>query len=251
MSFDRLLRLLLPAFLLLSCSIKEDRASCPCLLSLDLNDLPVTPVVLDVTGEGYAHTEIVHADTVLVLPVPKGNLAVSAVGGALAEGDGRVRIPVGEEAPPLYLFYADVPALAERVSVPVQLRKQFCVLELVFSGPPGYGPPFEVEVEGDVEGWLRDGGPAPGAFSHRIRPGDDGKAVLRLPRQGDESLRMHIVFADRAVRTFALGSYMAAAGYDWTAPELEDLTLHVDIAVTSVTLSTDLWSQSEETDVWI
>ena len=251
MSFDRIFRLLLPAFLLLSCSVKENRASCPCLLSLEVNDLPVTPVVLDITGEGYAHTEIVYADTVLALPVPKENLAVSAVGGALAEGDGRVRIPVGEETPPLYLFYADVPALAERISVPIQLRKQFCTLELLFSGPPGYGPPFEVEVEGDVEGWLRDGGPAPGPFSRRILPGDGGKAVIRLPRQGDDSLLMHIVFSDRIVRTFALGSYIAASGYDWNAPELDDLTLHVDISLTSVTLSTDLWSHTMDIDLWI
>ena len=131
------------------------------------------------------------------------DLAVSAVGGALAEGDGRVRIPVGEEAQPLYLFYADVPTLAEQVTLPVRLRKQFCTLELAFSGPPGYGPPFEVGVEGNIDGWLRDGGPAPGDFSHRILPGADGRAVLRLPRQGDDSLLMHIIFSDSIVRTFA------------------------------------------------
>jgi hypothetical protein len=62
---------------------------------------------------------------------------------------------------------------------------------------------------------------------------------------------MHIVFSDRIVRTFALGSYIAAAGYDWTAPDLEDLTLQVDISLTSVTFSTDLWSKTEEIDVFI
>lgn len=251
MSFDCLLRLLLPAFLVASCSVKEDRSACPCALFLDLSGLPVSPVVLDVTGEGYAHTEVVHADTVLSLSVPKGDLAVSAVGGALADGDGCVRIPSGEEAPPLYLFYADIPALAEQITVPVELRKQFCTLSLVFSGPPGYGPPFEVEVEGSVDGWLRDGSPSPGAFTRRLLPGDDGKAVLRLPRQGDDSLLMHIVFSDRIVRTFALGSYIAVSGYDWTAPDLADLTLHVDISLTSVTLSTDLWSRTVEIDLWI
>ena len=251
MSSDCLFRLLLPALLLASCSVKEDRSACPCALSLELSGLPVSPVVLDVTGEGFAHTEVVHADTVLVLSVPKGNLAVSAVGVALADGDGSVRIPFGEEAPPLYLFYADVPAFAERITLPVVLRKQFCALSLVFSGPPGYGPPFEVEVEGGVDGWLRDGSPSPGHFSRRLLPGDDGKAVLRLPRQGDDSLLMHIVFSDRIVRTFALGSYIAASGYDWTAPDLEDLTLQVDISLTSVTISTDLWSQTVDIDLWI
>jgi hypothetical protein len=62
---------------------------------------------------------------------------------------------------------------------------------------------------------------------------------------------MHIVFSDQVVRTFALGSYIAASGYDWTAPDLEDLTLHVDISLTSVTVSTDLWSRVEDIELFI
>ena len=263
MSFDRSFRFFLvflplaflPLVLLLllpSCSVKENRAACPCALALELADLPVRPVVVSVTGEEYVYTKVVHADTVLVLPVPKGELTVSAVGGALAEGDGSVRIPVGEEAPPLYLFHADVStAGSEQIVLPVTLHKHFCALKLRFTGPPGYGPPFEVEVEGFVDGWLPSGDPKPGPFTRRLLPGSDGRAILRLPRQGDDSLLMHIVFSDRIVRTFALGSYIAASGYDWTAPDLEDLTLTVDIALTSITFSTDLWSTVEDVEVWI
>ena len=252
MSSDGLLRILVPLLLLLSsCSIKENRAECPCALTLELTGLPVRPVVLGVAGEGYSFTEVIHADTVIVLPVPKGELAVSAVGGALAEGDGSVRIPPGEEAPPLYLFHADVSSAAEQVILPVTLHKQFCTLELLFKGPQGYGPPFEVAVEGFYGGWQPDGSPLTGAFSRRLLPGSDGRAVLRLPRHGDDSLLMHIVFSDQIVRTFALGSYIAASGYDWSAPDLGDLTLHIDISVTSVTVSTDLWSRTEEIEFFI
>ena len=251
MSSDRLLPILASLLLLPSCSVKENRAACPCALALELTGLPVRPVVLSVAGEGYSFTEIVQADTVLVLPVPKGELAVSAVGGALAEGDGSVRIPEGEEAPPLYLFYADVLTDTEQVVLPVMLRKQFCALELLFKGPSGYGPPFEVAIEGAYGGWRSDGSPAPGPFSRRLLPGSDGRATLRLPRQGDDSLLMHIVFSDNIVRTFALGSYIAESGFDWSAPDLGDLTLHVDISLTSVTLSTDLWSRAEEIELFI
>ena len=215
---DRLARLLAGALLLNACSIKEDRTSCPCLLALELSGLPVAPVILDVEGAGYSETVVVHQDTVLVLSVPKGEVTVSAVGGALAEDDGSVVIQEGEEAPPLYLFYAEVPAFSEQLTLPVLLRKQFCRLDLVFTGPPGFGPPFEVGVEGFADGWLCDGSPSTGPFSHRLLPGADGRASLRLPRQSDDSLLMHIVFSDQIVRTFALGSYIAASGYDWSAP---------------------------------
>ena len=310
-----------------TCSIKENQAACPCALTLELTGLPVSPVVLGVTGgeagTGYDHesgsgtgtgsgfgfgfgfgsgagsrfsfTEVIHTDTVIVLPVPKGELTVTAVGGALAEGDGSIWIPEGEEAPPLYLFHADVSTMADQVVLPVLLHKQYCSLELVFSGPPGYGPPFEVLVEGFYSGWSADGSPLPGPFSRRLLVGTassrssypshpmglsgsgsglgsmgladsdldlgsmgllgsggaGGRSVLRLPRQGDDSLLMHIVFSDRIVRTFALGSYIAASGYDWAALDLEDLTLNVDISLTSVTVSTDLWSKTEEMEVWI
>ena len=251
MSSDRVLRILLPLLLLPSCSVKENRTVCPCNLTLELTGLPVRPVVLNVVGEGFSLTEVVHADTVLVMPVPKGEVAVSAVGGALAEGDGSVRIPEGEEAPPLYLFHSDVSTDAEQVFLPVMLHKQFCTLELLFKGPPGYGPPFEVAVAGFYGGWRPDGSPAPGPFSRRLLPGSDGRAILRLPRQGDDSLLMHIVFSDQVVRTFALGSYIAAAGYDWSVPDLEDLTLTVDISLTSVTISSDLWTRTEDIELWI
>ena len=251
MSSDGFLRILVPLLLLSSCSIKENRAECPCALTLELTGLPVRPVVLGVAGEGFSLTEVIHADTVLVVPVPKGDLAVSAVGGALAEGDGSVRIPPGEEAPPLYLFHADVSTAAEQVVLPITLHKQFCTLELLFKGPPGYGPPFEVAVEGFYGGWQPDGSPLTGGYSRRLLPGSDGRAVLRLPRQGDDSLLMHIVFSDQIVRTFALGSYIAASGFDWSAPDLEDLTLHVGISLTSVTVSTDLWSRTEDIELFI
>ena len=248
---DRFFRLLLPLLLVPSCSIKEDRTACPCSLTVELTDLPVRPVVLRVTGEGYTMTEVVHADTALVLLVPKGEMAVSAVGGALAEGDGSVRIQEGEDAPPLYLFYADVSTAAEQVVLPISLHKQYCTIELLFKGPPGYGPPFEVAVEGFYGGWEPDGSPAPGPFSRRLLPGSDGRSTLRLPRQGDDSLLMHIVFSDQVVRTFALGSYIAAAGYDWSAQDLEDLTLQVDISLTSVTISSDMWTRTEDIELWI
>ena len=99
MCSDRALALLALTLLLGGCSVKENRSSCPCLLTLEMEGLPVSPVFLDVRGDGFSRTEAVHADTVLVLPVPKGDVSVSVAGGALAGADGAVRIPEGEEAP--------------------------------------------------------------------------------------------------------------------------------------------------------
>ena len=135
MSSD-LLRVLVPVVLLAGCSVKEDRSACPCTLVLDFSDLPVTPVMLSVEGEGCSVLQIVHADTLMTLSVPRTDLSVSVTGGALPDAAGSVRIPFGEEAPPLYLYHASVPSDAEQVVLPVYLRKQFCRLTLAFTGPP-------------------------------------------------------------------------------------------------------------------
>ena len=66
-------RLLLPVLLLLSaCCVKENRESCPCILTLDLSALPVTPVILSVMRPDYGITKVVHTDTLFTFSVPKG-----------------------------------------------------------------------------------------------------------------------------------------------------------------------------------
>jgi hypothetical protein len=47
---------------------------------------------------------------------------------------------------------------------------------------------------------------------------------------------------DRVVRSFALGNYLLQAGYDWTAPDLEDQPLQIDLSVTNISFRTGRWS---------
>ena len=60
-----------------------------------------------------------------------------------------------------------------------------------------------------------------------------------------------IVVAGAGHGGLVAGMKLAAAGYDWTAQDLEDLTLQVDISLTSVKLSTDLWTSTEDIELWI
>lgn len=234
-----------------SCSVKEDRSGCPCSLTLEVTGLPVRPVDLVVEGRDYRYALDVAADTVLTLPVPKPDVLVSAVAGAVRSADGSVRIPEGWDCPPVWLFARVVGTSAEETTLRVMPHKAFCRLEMTFSGPPGYGLPFSVEIRGGVDGYLRDGTPSEGPFSCRLVPSADGGCSVRLPRQVDDSLLMQVVFSDRVVRTFALGGYIAASGYDWTAPDLEDLPLLVDISLTAVTLRTARWSETVPLEILI
>ena len=239
-------------FLLTGCAlVLEDRSGCPCQLSLDLKNLPAAPVQVEVTGMDFLFRGAADRDTVLVVPVPRTGVSVTAVFGGTREGDGTIRIPYGDEAPPLYLFAGQADTSGDEAWMPVCPHKEYCRLDMQFTGPPGVGPPFEVEILGSVDGWEKDGTPSEGPFSCRFHPEGDGSAAVLLPRQRDESLRMQIVFEGRPVCTMALGTYIARSGYDWTEEDLEDVSLEIDISVTAITFRLGSWQDTERRDFLI
>ena len=220
---------------LASCCVKEDRSACPCFLYVAVRTPPSGQTVgLRFRCEGYEALLEVCTDTVLVVPVPKQEVEVLALSGAaLPSGNGRLQIPLGFDAPPLYLFRESVDARADTAAVNVLLHKHFCRLSMHFDGPPGWGEPYWAEVRGQVDGIDLDGEPSSGDFSCRL----DSGGQVRLPRQDPEAeLWLDVAMPDRVVRSFTLGTQMLNAGYDWMAADLEDLDLQLDFSVTTLTL---------------
>ena len=56
---------------------------------------------------------------------------------------------------------------------------------------------------------------------------------------------------DRVVRTFALGTYIREAGYDWTDTDLEDITIHICLSVTHIRFRIGDWSMEQCSSVEI
>lgn len=222
---------------LLSCSVKENRTLCPCTLSVELRDIPGTVSVQVVAGDHRA-TYTARQDTVMVIQAPKGKIRLMAVCGARLEPEENLEIPYGYECPPVYLYSDLVNTLCDSTRVSVQLNKHFCTLSLKFDSPKGWGEPFWAQIRGNVSGLDREGQPTEGEFSCRL----DAGYTARLPRQApDEELWLDISMPDQVVRTFALGTYMLQAGYDWTAPDLDDLPLQIQLSITELLLHTGLW----------
>ena len=222
---------------LLSCSVKENRTLCPCTLSVELRALP-GPVSVQVVAGDHRATYTARQDTVMVIQAPKGKIRLMAVCGARLEPEENLEIPYGYECPPVYLYSDLVNTLCDSTRVSVQLNKHFCTLSLKFDGPKGWGEPFWAQIRGSVNGLDREGQPTEGEFSCRL----DAGYTVRLPRQTPEDeLWLDISMPDQVVRTFALGSYMLQAGYDWTAPDLDDLPLQIQLSITELLLQTSLW----------
>ena len=122
-------------------------------------------------------------------------------------------------------------------------------------GPKTYRMVFELLLRLKEQGYMRilspDGSVLKGDFLVECRPDERGVCSVRLPRQTESSLMLNILDGGASVREFALGEYIAASGFDWSSPDLGDLTIAVDFALTRISLSVDDWNRTFEFNVEI
>lgn len=211
--------------------------------------------------------------------VPKGDvdLAVAYSADGLAgelNSSGRwIEIDEGRPCPSIWTCCEKVSARADRVTVPVRLHKNFCRIDIQVRDVDGEEFPFKLRVRGNVNGYGLDGRPARGTFlcdaersetesagSGTESEGDDSGTAsestgygyaVNVPRQTDDSLTLEIVTGDGVAKSFAIGNYIAASGYDWTSADLKDICLEIDYARTVISFTIDKWTHSEQFEVVI
>ena len=227
----------------------------------------------DAVDYEYQVTEAVRVDVgALEYEVPRGSVGVSAVAfgneipdrvghdGKSAGYDGdEIRVPVGEQMDSLYGFFKMYHTRCESVLCDVELHKEFCTVSFTL-GEDGYSSPYRIEVWGNVAGvsaW--DLIPVKGDF--RYAPVQkNGVYQVRVPRQEDNSLELVMVempdqvghdgrspvgAGDDGERTVVdrlpLGEYIARSGYDWTAEDLADVNVALDLEMQQVMITVSGW----------
>ena len=195
----------------------------------------------------YQMTEAVRADAgTLEYEVPRGAVGVSAValgreipGQAGYDGD-EIRIPVGEQMDSLYGFFKMYHTRCESVLCDVELHKEFCTVSFTL-GKDGYTSPYDIEVWGNVAGvsaW--DLMPVKGEF--RYAPVQKNEVYqVRVSRQEDNSLELVMMDDDDIVDRLPLGEYIARSGYDWTAEDLADVNVALDLEMQQVMITVSGW----------
>jgi len=246
MCFDTVGRRAIPGalfilVLLSSCTIREERTGCPCLLTVRFEDLPPGELFYRIdlaSGDSYA-AGTVNCDTSLVFRVPRDGVRLWAYSGEGMVPDG-IRILYGNDCPAAFLYSSRVDTNHEAVIVNARPSKHFCTVKLELKGPLGEGRELDFTVRGEVEGFGFDGLPRPGRFACSLKGGS-----CRLPRQSpSDKLLLDIVSADGIVRTFALGNYIREIQYDWTEDNLKDITLELALSVTELNLTQQEWSET-------
>lgn len=238
--------------------IKEDRSMCPCWLTVDLSSIEVpdkglSDMALRVNcnrernSEGYAFrvSDIVPVSddmTSVEYKVPRGTAYISVISGNLQEEGGVLVIPEGQQMVPLYGCFDIVGTRRESAYCRVGLHKEFCNLSIKFSDED-YVCPYRVSVCGNVCGVsVFDLLPYQGTF--RYEPESvDGTYRVRIPRQLDNSLTMRLSDGNEIVAEFPVGEYIAAGGYDWTAADLEDIEITIDLHKQEIIISVNGWEK--------
>ena len=220
----------------------------------------------DAINYEYQVTEEVKASVgALEYEVPRGAVGVAAV--ALGkdfstplrsarndklksgyEGD-QIRIPVGEQMDSLYGFFKMYHTRCESVLCDVDLHKEFCTVSFTL-GKDGYTSPYDIEVWGNVAGvsaW--DLMPVKGEFRYAPMQ-ENGVYQVRVPRQEDNSLELVMLeMPDQVghdgervvVDWLPLGEYIARSGYDWTAEDLADVNVALDLEIQQVMITVSGW----------
>lgn len=243
------------------CSVREDRDLCPCVLSLDFsgNDSDMLEdgifVMVRSSDKGVRFSV---RDTV-TLPlwaevVPRTELRIVSVWPAASlsrvpeNGDGGQALVVirpGEECPEVWMDSKKVYASGETECEKMTVHKNFCRLTVSVRNVSGAEFPYRMEIRGNVSGYDLDGQPMRGMFISPV-----GESV-RIPRQLDTSLMLDVISEDDSCRSFAVGNYIAASGYDWTSPDLKDISMEIDYSETGLSFKIGAWQKSVNFEVVI
>ncbi len=111
------------------------------------------------------------------------------------------------------------------------LHKQFAVVTVDLDESPWDAATCEIAVKGGINGIsLTDLKPIKGSFYYEVPKDPGGFRTFRLPRQTRESaaeLSLELRAPGGSPQVFDLGEYLAGAGYDWQAEDLQDVVVKI------------------------
>lgn len=250
--YSKILELLALVLILVTCTIIEDRAACPCRVEFRVDgsfkaDEGVDIVVLGTQGQFafHHHYDAWEASLPVFVDVPDREGAdILVCPGFLArfvtEG-GSLVFPSGASCPEMPLYSATVSTEPENVTLDVTPHKNHCNITVRFSD--SFPANCVLQLSSSVCGMAPGGKPVDGVFRQNVPLGASGVAVCRLPRQKDFSAMLDIITPDDVTRHIALGNMMQQAGYDWSAEELGDITLDIDYTLSNVHLKFAGWDR--------
>ena len=236
-------RLILPALLcaaMASCTIKEDRGPCPCVLDIYLGDSGDYADRLAVAGWNNSSDRL-FLDKIVPDQYPglyskkveKCFLHVSAYCGnsvMSAKGD-RLIIPEGKPCDPVWAYRGQtVNATGEYAEDHIVLHKQFAVIHIRVELPDNVEGEVVLRAKGNANGFdIPTLEPTRGSFHCFAELDEDMHHTVTVPRQYDDSLELEVFLDGTLYRTVKAGELIANSGYSWDKEDLDDIYLSLGL----------------------
>ena len=154
--------------------------------------------------------------------------------------------------PILYAYASDVAADGETAECRVDFRKNYVKVNLCFSGSETGLCPYDLLVRSNVAGLeMRTLAPVIGKFAcvPEISGGKGYQFII--PRQIDETLSIDLMRGIEIYDTIILGRIIASTGYDWTAEDLADIDLVIDLSKGEISITVSGWDGPFSTTITI
>lgn len=242
------------AALLSSCSVKEERSGCPCLLKLDFDEvidngryeeaMTTLSPSLKSAGERTPLRIGSYKGIGYEVGVPRRLISVSAVCGAgqeLFDGDA---VMAGDV--PVMAFAASADCRSDTETVRVRLHKQYCRVTVQ---PEGFASsseyPFRVRINASTGALdIFDLSPCGSPWTGML----DDDLTVDVPRQRPDALLTLDMLSDSSETVFSidLSAKLEAAGYDWTDEDLADISVKVDFVRMTCSVAVLPWDESSE-----
>lgn len=266
MNFSIMKRQTLSALLALaalSCSVKEERDGCPCLLSIypdgsleqGMYKSISNSFLISDAGSGQEYFQGSLASDSFAggkpykIKLPKSSVNVHSIFGVKnMKGTGSIlRIGEGSQADSVFVYSGLVDCTGETASDTLQLAKQWCSMRISFKQSDNWQVD-ECSLKGEWDGF--DTGTllaTKGSFIFDAEKIKENSYIARLPRQGDDSLILTISYDDyHFTRQYPIGEYIAEARYDWNKRELDDLVVFIDRAEVRVVVVVPSWDNGKD-----
>lgn len=242
-----------------SCTIHEERAGCPCSLTIFAFKSTIGTPHRDLRLLLYAEdTELCDEDITIkdenskvVFSVPKSDIQVFSVSGLERSSirNGTVRIPKGVQSDSIFAYSRILDSRCELASDTLRLKKQFTTLEVQIDGDIP-SEDLQMMLVGNSCGFAENGLQAiQGHFEAELEPIRENVYRARIPRQCDSGLSLKIFRGKERLRDYAVGKLLSEAGIDWSKPSLDDVYMSVDLSKSNFFISISDWETGLKTDI--
>ena len=243
-----------------ACSVKEDRAECPCWLKVYIDPFPGGGAVVSAYDSGLIFSSALGREDwsgYYEATVPREFVGVTChnVLEGHKDSGSLYRIVTGNQADSLYAHHAMVDCTGEGAEDHARLHKQFATVYMTFENEGGEERcPYDVRISGNVNGMdMTTLSPHGGEFEYAPEELQPMFYQFRLPRQKDSSLSLCLYNKEdgELLDSLPLGEYIRTSGFDWNAEDLNDIVINVDFAKIGLEVNVQEWNAMEVYDVTI